>query len=307
MERLNDLEPGIRSIVKDFIEAGRPSARQQSYQDRRQGYVQSVVLAGEAEPIWEITDLTIDSIPLRIYRPSYESNLPVMIYYHGGCFVSGDFTTHDRQLRALANKGNSIVVAVDYRLAPEHAFPTAHDDAYKAAQIVRKHAVSWGGNPNDITLAGDSAGGHIALVTSLRLKAQKEWMPTRQILIYPMLDASGASDSYQRYGDDYVITRDALLSGFEAYFGDIPAEHPEASPIQRSDLEGLPYTHILLAEFDPLADEGEMLYRRLLEAGVGAECRKYFGVNHGFFQLAGISGAARTAIQDVASIMKSKQ
>ncbi|WP_430107992.1 alpha/beta hydrolase [Paenibacillus sp. B1-33] len=304
MEILNQLEPGIREIVKQFIEAGRPSARLQSFNERRQGYLDSVALAGAAEPVSEITDCTIDSIPLRIYRPSHESDLPVMIYYHGGCFVSGDLETHDRQLRALANLAKILIVAVDYRLAPEHVYPAGHDDAYKAAHIVREHAKSWGGDPNEITLAGDSAGGHIALITSLRLKAQKEWMPTRQVLIYPMLDASGSSNSYQRYGDDFVITRDTLLSGFEAYLRNIPVDHPEASPLLRNDLEGLPYTHILLAEFDPLADEGEMLYRRLLEAGVGAECMKYYGVNHGFFQLAGISGAARTAIHDVASLIK---
>ncbi|MBN3527334.1 alpha/beta hydrolase [Paenibacillus apiarius] len=303
MMNVNDLEPGIRSLVNDFIEAGRPSARDQSIEERRQGYVDSIPLAGEEVSVWKIENLTLHGIPFRIYRPSYESNLPVMIYYHGGCFVSGNHDTHDRQLRLLANRGRALVAAVDYRLAPEHVYPAAHDDALQAAQIVREHALSWGGNPDDITLAGDSAGGHLALVTCLRLKEQRQWMPARQILIYPMLDAHGSSESYKKFGDDYVITRDTLLSGFEAYLADTPKAHPEASPLFRNDFAGLPDTHILTAEFDPLADEGEALYRRLLEAGVEAQCRKYFGVNHGFFQLAGISPAGRTALRDVASIM----
>lgn len=304
MTRLNNLEPGIRKLVAQFIEAGRPSVRQQSIQERRLGYLSTIDLAGKAVHVWDIFDQTINGLPLRIYKPSEQINLPILIYYHGGCFVSGDFDTHDRQLRMLANLGCCLVVAVDYRLAPEHVYPAAHDDAIKAAYIIRKYASTWGGNPDDITLAGDSAGGHLALVTCLRLKDQGQWMPKRQVLIYPMLDATASSDSYKKFGNDYVITRDALLSGFEAYLSNnIPLNHPEASPLFRNDLKGLPETHILTAEFDALVDEGEALYRRLLESGVEAQCRRYLGVNHGFFQLAGISSAAKKAIEDVASIV----
>lgn len=303
MTHLNKLEPGIRKLVAQFIEAGRPSVRKQSIQERRQGYLNSIDLAGDEVPVWDIFDQTIDGLPLRIYKSSNQINLPILIYYHGGCFVSGDFDTHDRQLRMLANLGNCLVVAVDYRLAPEHVYPAAHDDAFKSAHIVREYAKLWGGNPSDITIAGDSAGGHLALVTCLRLKKQGKWMPKRQILIYPMLDATASSDSYKTFGDDYIITRDALLSGFEAYLSNVVPEHPEASPLYRDDLAGLPETHILTAEFDALVDEGETLFRRLLELGVDVQCRRYLGVNHGFFQLAGISSAARTAIKDVATIL----
>ncbi|MCG7344743.1 alpha/beta hydrolase [Sporosarcina sp. ACRSL] len=303
MTHLINLEPGIRKLVAQFIDAGRPSARQQSIQERRQGYLNTIDLAGEIVPVWDIFDQTIEGLPLRIYRSSNQSNLPVLIYYHGGCFVSGDFDTHDRQLRMLANLGDCLVVAVDYRLAPEHVYPAAHDDAFKAIHIVRGHAKLWGGNPDDITVAGDSAGGHLALVTCLRLKTQRQWMPKRQVLIYPMLDATASSNSYKTLGDDYIITRDALLSGFEAYLSNVAPDHPEASPLFREDLAGLPETHIITAEFDALVDEGESLFRRLLELGVEVQCRRYLGVNHGFFQLAGISSAARKAIKDVASIL----
>lgn len=303
MTDLNNLEPGIRKLVVQFIESGRPSARKQSIQERRQGYLSTIDLAGEAVPVWDIFEQNIDGIRLRIYKPSEQMNLPILIFYHGGCFVSGDFETHDRQMRLLSNLGGALVIAVEYRLAPEHVYPAAHDDAFKASDIVSQHALSWGGNPDNITIAGDSAGGHLALVTCLRLKKQGRWMPKRQVLIYPMLDAKGTSNSYKKFGDDYVITRDALLSGFEAYLSNLPPDHPEASPLNRDDFEGLPETHIITAEFDPLVDEGEALYRRLLESGVEAQCRRYLGVNHGFFQLAGISIAGRKAIQDVATII----
>ncbi|WP_374020328.1 alpha/beta hydrolase [Paenibacillus thiaminolyticus] len=303
MADISGLEPGIRQLVAQFIESGRPSARKQSIQERRQGYLDTVHLAGEAVPVHDILEHTIDGIRLRIYKPSEQGDLPVLIFYHGGCFISGDFETHDRQMRMLSAWGNALVIAVDYRLAPEHVYPAAHDDAFTAATIVRQHALSWGGDPDNLTIAGDSAGGHLALVTCLRLKEQGQWMPQRQILIYPMLDAEGRSNSYQKYGDDYIVTRDALLSGFDAYLSDLAPDHPEASPLYRNDLAGLPPTHIFTAEFDPLVDEGEALYRRLLEAGVEAHCKRYLGVNHGFFQLAGISMAGRQSIQDVASIL----
>ncbi|MGE6375706.1 alpha/beta hydrolase [Peribacillus muralis] len=303
MTHLNYLEPGIRKLVTQFIESGRPSARKQSFRERREGYLSTIDLAGEAVSVGNIFEQTIQGIRLRIYKPSEQMNLPILIYYHGGCFVSGDFETHDRQMRQLVNLGSILVVAVDYRLAPEHVYPAAHDDANKAAHIVREHASSWGGNPENITIAGDSAGGHLALVTCLRLKKQGNWMPKRQVLIYPMLDAKGTSSSYKKFGDDYVITRDALLSGFEAYLSNLPSDHPEASPLYRDDFECLPETHIITAEFDPLVDEGEALYRRLLESDVEVQCKRYLGVNHGFIQLAGISEAGRRAIQDVAHIV----
>lgn len=305
MINLNELEPGIRTLVAQFIEAGRPSARQKSFEQRREEYLNSIDLAGETVPVWNISDRVIDGLTFRIYKSSDQVNLPILIFYHGGCFVSGDLETHDRQLRQIANESQSLVIAVDYRLAPEHVYPAAHDDAFKAAQIVHANASAWGGDPDNITIAGDSAGGHLALITSLRLKAQGQWLPRRQILVYPMLDANGSSDSYQKNGDDYVITRDMLLSGFEAYLSKLSFDHPEASPLYRDDFAGLPETHILTAEFDPLVDEGEVLYRRLLEAGVDAQCRRYLGVNHGFIQLGGISPAGRKAIADIASIVNS--
>ncbi|KKO54093.1 alpha/beta hydrolase [Paenibacillus sp. DMB20] len=305
MTQFDRLEPGIREAVEQFIRDGRPSARLQTFEERRKGYLATIELAGEAEPVWKIEDLTFEEMRLRIYRPLDESGLPVMIYFHGGCFVSGDLETHDRQLRQLANRGRCVVVAVHYRLAPEHPYPAAHDDAVKAIRIVKEHAPEWGGSAEDLTLAGDSAGGHIALVASLRLKSEGLSWIRRLILIYPMLDARGASESYEKYGDDYIVTRDMLLSGYEAYFGSMPPGHPEASPLHRDDLAGLPDTFILTAEFDPLVDEGEELYRRLLQAGVSAQCQRYLGVNHGFFQLGRISPAGRKAIGDVAAMMRS--
>lgn len=295
------LEPAIARLVDDFIAAGRPSSRQQSFVERRTGYVASTVLAGETENRVQVEDISLEGMPLRIVSPLNASGtLPTVIYYHGGCFVSGGFATHDNQLRQLAFHSGCRVIAVQYRLAPEHTYPAAHDDAERAAILIRQHAMNLGVDSERITLAGDSAGGHIALVTALRLKTAGEWLPASLMLIYPMLDASAQLPSYQQNGEDYVITRDTLLSGFEAYFPGTDVMYPEASPLWREDFTGLPPVHIITAEYDPLRDEGERLYSRLTEQGVTASCQRYLGVIHGFFQLGGISLAARDAMRDIA-------
>lgn len=295
------LEKGIAEHVAAFIAAGRPSSRQQSIDDRRAGYIASAVLAGETESRVHIQTIEREGMSFRVYSPLRgPAILPTIIYYHGGCFVSGGFATHDKQLRQLAFYGECRVIAVQYRLAPEYTFPAAHDDALKGADFIWQHAKLFGVDKYRITLAGDSAGGHLALVTALRLKAAGEWQPAQLILIYPMLDATAYFESYTRNGLDYIITRDTLLSGYEMYMPGIDRHHPEASPLWRDDFNGLPPVHIITAEFDPLCDEGEALYQRMTEQGVASTCQRYLGVIHGFFQLAGISQAAREVIRNVA-------
>ena len=300
------LEPAIATMVADFIAAGRPKASKLSWQTWREGYLASAVLGGEREEVGAIEEWQADHYAIRLYRPKCLPcpAYPVLIYFHGGCFVSGDFETHDRQMRMLCNSAHALVFAVHTRLAPEHPYPAAHDDALAATLAIMAALPQWHGDPGRVALAGDSAGGHLALVTTLRLKAAGAALPAAQFLIYPLLDAAGDSDSYQQLGEDYLITRDMLLSGFQAYLGRLPASHPEASPLHHPDLAGLPPTHILTAEYDPLRDEGEALYGKLLQAGVAATCQRQLGVIHGFFQLAGISPAARHALAQVAMLLK---
>ncbi|QKN83862.1 alpha/beta hydrolase [Scandinavium goeteborgense] len=295
------LEAGIAELVNDFIAAGRPSTRTQNIEERRAGYVASTVLAGEMETRVQTRSFEHEGIRFWVASPLQSSgSLPAVVYYHGGCFISGGVATHEKQLRQLAYYGNCHVIAVEYRLAPEFTFPAAHDDALKGAEIVWRNASLFGVQPDQITLAGDSAGGHLALVTALRLKTSGQWLPAQLLLIYPMLDATASCESYIRNGDDYVITRDTLTSGYELYLADLPREHPEASPLWRDDFSGLPPVHIITAEYDPLCDEGKELYRRVKNQGVNCSRVEYTGVIHGFFQLAGISESARRVVQDVA-------
>lgn len=300
------LEPEIADLVNDFISADRPSSRNQTFQERRAGYVASTALAGVTETRVNVEDMMIDTIPLRIFSPLNEEKvLPAVVYYHGGCFVSGGFSTHENQLRQMAFLSGCRVVAVQYRLAPEHTYPAAHDDAEYAANTVWKYAQALGIDRNCITLMGDSAGGHLALITALRVRSSGQWLPRQLVLIYPMLDATASSDSYKLNGSDYVITRDTLITGFEAYFPHTHFNHPDASPLFRNDFSGLPPVHIITAEYDPLRDEGEALFVRMNQQGVKCTAQRYLGVIHGFFQLGGISQTARNLMRDICSLLRS--
>lgn len=297
---MSNLEAGIDKLVEEFIASGRPSAREITVAERRQGYLDMVGLASHSTAQLTVKTVQLEGITLRVYSPSEDAPImPAVIYYHGGCFISGGFDTHDRQMRQIATLSRCRVIVPQYRLAPEHRYPAAHDDAFKAAMISHQHASVLGIDPDRIWLMGDSAGGHLALVTALRIKQSHSWEPKGLTLIYPMLDPKASQESYQTNGDDYLVTRDVLLVGYELYFDGVSYSHPEATLLGRTDFSGLPKTVIVTAEFDPLLDEGELLYRKMTQQGVNVSCQRYLGVIHGFFQMDAISQAARDLMQQI--------
>ncbi|KWT98707.1 lipase [Vibrio toranzoniae] len=299
------LESGIRELVEEFQSNGKFCPSAQTIADRRAGYVGSTILAGESPKIASEYLDVINSIPVKIYKPTDEVNLPITVYFHGGCFISGGFETHDAQLRQIALLSNSIVICIQYRLAPEHAYPAAHDDVYQAVLGIKAQAYKYGGDSEHLVFIGDSAGGQLALATTLRLKKLEQWLPRQQILIYPMLDPTGNSQSYRENGSDYVITANMLLSGFELYANCSSKDitEPELN-LLNSDFSGLPITTIITAEFDPLRDEGEHLYKLMLSQGVDAYCERYLGVIHGFFQLSGVCNSAKRCIAAISNQIK---
>lgn len=299
------LEAGIRELVEEFQSNGKLCPSAQTIADRRAGYVGSTILAGDSPKIESEYLDVINSIPVKIYKPTDEVNLPTTVYFHGGCFISGGFETHDAQLRQIALLSNSIVICIQYRLAPEHAYPAAHDDVYQAVLGIKAQAHKYGGDSERLVFIGDSAGGQLALATTLRLKKLEQWLPRQQILIHPMLDPTGNSQSYRENGSDYIITANMLLSGFELYANCSSKDitEPELNLLS-GDFSGLPITTIITAEFDPLRDEGEHLYKLMLSQGVDAYCERYLGVIHGFFQLSGVCNSAKRCIAAISNQIK---
>lgn len=300
------LEKGIKELVEEFISSGKPCPSKQAISERRSGYLASTVLAGSSPEMEEEFIDELDGIQIKVYKPCNKADLPITIYFHGGCFISGSFETHEAQLRQLAYFSETIVICIKYRLAPEYTYPSAHDDVFQAVLSIKEHGHKYGGNTENVFFVGDSAGGQLALATTLRLKSKNLRVPRKQVLIYPMVDPLGESESYQQNGTDFIITAQMLLSGFQLYASDsnqLVCE-PELNLFAKNDFQGLPPTLIITAEFDPLRDEGERLYRLLLSQDVEAYCERYLGVIHGFFQLSGVSESARRCIRNIADAIK---
>ncbi|MGH3146835.1 MAG: alpha/beta hydrolase, partial [Rubrobacter sp.] len=236
-------------------------------------------------------------LPVRVFTPEGRDPFPVVVFFHGGGWVLGDLNTHDPMCRALCAGAGCVVVSVGYRLAPEHPFPAATDDALAATRWVGEHAAEIGGDPARIAVAGDSAGGNLSAVTALRIRDEGGPKLGGQLLIYPGLGhPESPTPSYIENAEGYGMTREAARWFYEQYLpGGSQASHPHTSPLFAPDLRGLPPALVITAEYDVLRDEGKLYVERLLEAGVPARLSRYGGVNHRFAELLGILDQAEQA------------
>lgn len=236
---------------------------------------------------------------LRIYRPLKEGDLPVIVYFHGGGFVLCDVEKYDPLCRMLAAVTGCAVVSVDYRLAPEHKFPIAVEEAHFALKWVAEHCISLGFNPASMFVAGDSAGGNLAAV-AVQL-ARNEGSPgiSGQILICPMSDFGGDYESMRLFASGYFLDRD-VLDYFTRHYLQEEADgnNPLASPMQ-GWFAGLPPALIITAEYDPLRDEVETYGRRLVEAGVTVTHKRYLGMIHGFYSMSDLFDDAHSVYREI--------
>jgi acetyl esterase/lipase len=244
-------------------------------------------------PVIEVADVidrTIPGpggdIPVRIFRPRKGATLPVVVYFHGGGFVIGDLDTYDRGCRALAVGADAIVVSVDYRLAPEHPFPAAIEDADAARRWVSSHASELGGDPARVAVAGDSAGGTLAAVTAVHARDEPQPALRAQLLIYPGTHLGASTKSRLEFaGPGYFLFESTMQFFEDCYLGAARRDNPDISPLLTSDLSGLAPAHLVLPECDPLHDEGLAFAERLTAAGVPTVTAEYAGMFHGFFNL----------------------
>jgi acetyl esterase len=239
-------------------------------------------------------------IPVRLYRPLGArpgDRLPALVYFHGGGWTIGDLDTHDVVCREFANLARCAVVSVDYRLAPEHKFPAAVEDAVAATRWIAREAEALGLDPRRIAVGGDSAGGTLAAVVALIFRDEGGPRLAMQVLLYPATDMASDTASHMRFAEGHLLTRDSIL-----WFRDNYLRGPEdesdwrASPLKARDLSGLAPAYIVTAGFDPLVDEGRAYADRLEAAGVPVTYECFGGMIHGFVTMGGVIAAAHHAL-----------
>jgi len=247
-------------------------------------------------------------IPIRIYTPRElrpGETLPVLVWYHGGGYVIGDLDTHDSVCRALANETDCIVVAVDYRLAPECKFPAAVDDCEAALKWVAAHAAEINADATRIAVGGDSAGGNLATVVSILARDAGSPKISFQLLLYPVTAPEPETKSHHAFAEGYLLTRKTITWFFTHYVRTSKDTTDfRYAPLEADDLSSLPPALIVVAGYDPLRDEGVEYAEALIHAGNSVRLSNYEGMVHGFFLMGGAIDAARRAISESASMMR---
>ena len=297
------LDIQARAWLDGVAESGLPPLNEMSVADARATYSAVVNQCGLAtEDVADVRDTTVPGpagpIPVRIYTPKGSGVFPTLVYYHGGGWVIGGLDVVDGLCRSLANRAHAVVISVDYRLAPEHPYPAAVEDAYAALTWVADNAAGLNIDAERLAVGGDSAGGNLAAVVALLARDQNGPPLIYQVLLYPATDFLRGTASYRDNGDGLFLTTD-LMNWFEGHYR-ATADDWRASPLRASDLTGLPAALVVTAEFDPLRDEGKAYAARLREAGVETEMRRYDGQIHGFAaNLAGVMKQGHVAVEDI--------
>src|SRR5262245_5420292 len=310
----NKLHPDAQRVCEMIIASGRPPIETLSPSEARAVYLASKPsLQPDPEPVAEARDLQAEGpagpIPLRLYRarPAAQATpQPVVVYFHGGGWVIGDLESHDQLCRALANAVPCTVIAVDYRLAPEHKFPAAVEDAIAATRWIAANADQLKVDPKRLAVAGDSAGGNLSAVAAIAARDSGQAQPVFQFLIYPGTDMAMQCPSIERYAEQLPLTRKGMQWFLNHYLnGPQDVNDWRASPLRATNLRALPPALIITAGFDPLSDEGEAFATALAEAKVPVVLERFEGQIHGFITMGRIVADSRRAIDLVAAKLRS--
>jgi acetyl esterase len=279
----------------------------------RAAILRQAMLAGGRQPVGEVRDLEVPGadgpLAARLYVPrsqvSTDDPSPLLFFVHGGGMMYGDLDSHDAACRFLAERADVRVLAVDYRLAPEHKFPAAVDDCWAAYQWVAENPEQLGADPERIAVGGDSAGGYLSAVVAL--KAAEAGVPCAfQLLIYPVTNMVEKSESRRMFGQGFFLTAEFTDLAEEMYFVDEEdRRHPEASIAYTEKIpENLAPAYVATAGFDPLRDEGEAWARRLADSGIDVTLRRFPGLIHGFLNVVGVGRSQRAAVAEIAAQLK---
>ena len=277
------LDPQAKALLDELAAAGAPPLWEVPLADLRAGFdVLSAALAAPAPNVARVDDRTVPGphgdVPIRIYWPETErcGPLPVLLHFHGGGFVLLGLDAYDPICRMLCAGAGCIVVGVGYRKAPENKFPKAPDDCWTATRWVAENCADLGGDASRIAVAGDSAGGCLAAGVTHRARAAGGPALAFQLLVYPLTDFAGDTDSYRAFGKDHLVTAEMMNWYASCYLNDeAEKDDPLASPLRFTEFAGLPPAYILTAGCDPLHDEGVAYGEKLSAAGVPVEHRDY--------------------------------
>lgn len=306
------LDPQARALIDLMIERQVPPTHTLPVADARRFYRdRRAFTQPDPPPVGEVRDLQAEgphgAIPLRLYRPAgaAAAPLPVLVYFHGGGWVIGDLDTHDVVCRTLCAGSGCAVVAVDYRMGPEHRFPAAVDDTHAAVRWVRAQAAALGLDGTRLAIGGDSAGGNLAAVTAIGMRLAAEAPARLQLLIYPATDMRAVAPSHTANGQGYVLTSDSI-AWFRGHYIADAAQWVDwrASPLLAEDLSHLPPALVLTAGFDPLRDEGRQYADALSAAGVPAQYVCFERQIHGFITMGRVIDEAHTALDLCAASLR---
>ncbi len=295
-------------LLQLLARSGQPPIEKSSVTEARSEYDAFMLeMGGRLAPIGEMVDRIVDGptgrLRVRTYRPAgaVARLLPTILYFHGGGWVMGTLEGYDRVCRYISSRTGCAVVAVDYRLAPEHKFPAAIEDAVASFRWLAENAADLGTDPARIVLAGDSAGGNIAAVAAQLLRDEPR-PPCLQWLMFPATNLAFDSPSYESCGEGFFVTR-AAMEWFRGHYLNNLSEidDPRVSPLQASDLTGVAPALIFTNGIDPLRDEGKAYADRLAAAGVKTFHREFESLIHGFIGMRGAIQAAARAMDDMAT------
>ena len=304
------LDPQAAALLKSMEESDAPPFHECTPEEARIMYDKgSELVRGEPPEPHSLESINIPGqagpIDAWVYKPSEDKGLPILVFFHGGGFVFGSLKSHDTVCRSLCMEAGCIVVAIDYRLAPENKYPAALDDAWDATQWIASHADALGGDPNRLAVGGDSAGG--CLTAAVTLLAKESGLPKicKQLLIYPCTDITRSYESHKTFAEGYRLTSDLLDWFYGHYFSEQDnIRHWKASPLFSGDLANLPSAFIISAGYDPLQDEAKAYAKKLTEAGVKTKLTHYDGMLHGFITMPGVLDKASEALTECASELK---
>ena len=306
------LDPQARALIERASRSAGPALSSVGVDEARRLYRESrLAFAPPPVAVQETRDFSIagrgDAIGARYYRPlgtKPGEAPPAVVYFHGGGWTCGDLDTHDSVCRGIAAHGYCAVVAVDYRLGPEHKFPAAVEDAVTALQWVAANASSLGVDAARIVVAGESAGGNLAAVAALALRDPGPRL-AMQVLVYPVTDQAADTDSLRRFAQGYSLTRELLQWYQRNYLRDERDRSDwRASPLRAKDHSRLPPAYVITAGFDPLLDEGKAYAERLVQAGVDVTYECFEGQIHGFLPMAGAIAAAHHAHYRIGQMLR---